>query len=128
MPATILIVDDDERLRQTLGILVTSMGHEQIGVPDAPAALSLLEKRGVDLIVTDLRMPGPTGLDLLDAAQKIAPETPVILLTAYGTVQTAVEAMQKGAYDYLLKPFDTREVESRIERALALDSVSQADA
>jgi two-component system response regulator AtoC len=118
--ATILIVDDDEPLRRTLGLLVRGMGHEEIAVPDAPAALAVLEQRSVDLVITDLRMPGVTGLELLEAVRRPAPDTPVILLTAYGTVQTAVEAMQKGAHDYLLKPFDTREMESRIDRALSL--------
>jgi DNA-binding NtrC family response regulator len=80
----------------------------------------VLEERHVDLVISDLRMPGGSGLDLLDAVQRADPQTPVIMLTAYGTVETAVEAMKKGAFDYLMKPFDAGEMEVRIERALAL--------
>jgi len=118
--ATILVVDDDERLRQTLGILVKSLGHDEITAPDLAAAKVLLAERDIDLVISDLRMPGGSGLDLLDVAQQLNPDIPVILLTAYGTVETAVLAMQKGAADYLLKPFDAREMKVRIERALAL--------
>jgi two-component system response regulator AtoC len=118
--ATILIVDDDERLRDTLGILVRSLGHEALAAPDGSAAERLLSQQPVDLVISDLRMPGRSGLDLLEIVQRVDPHTPVIMLTAYGTVETAVEAMRKGAFDYLLKPFDASEMEVRIERALAL--------
>jgi two-component system response regulator AtoC len=118
--ATILVVDDDERLRDTLTILVRNLGHEGLPAPDVTAARRILEERHVDLVISDLRMPGGSGLDLLDVVQGAEPHTPVIVLTAYGTVETAVEAMKKGAFDYLMKPFDTGEMELRLERALAL--------
>jgi len=118
--ATILVVDDDERLRQTLGILVRSLGHEEIPAADVAVAESILAEREVDLVISDLRMPGGSGIHLLKSIQQSSPHTPVILLTAYGTVETAVQAMHMGAFDYLLKPFDAREMEVRIERALAL--------
>jgi two-component system, NtrC family, response regulator AtoC len=116
--ATILVVDDDERLRQTLGVLIRNLGHQALTAPDLPAAAELLREREVDLVISDLRMPGGSGLDLLDVASTAAPETPIIMLTAYGTVETAVHAMRKGAFDYLLKPFDAGEIEVRIARAL----------
>ncbi len=118
--ATVLVVDDDERHRQTLGILVRSLGHEDIVAPDVPTAKAVLGERDIDLVICDLRMPGGSGLDLLDVVQRTLPETPVIMLTAYGTVETAVQAMQNGAFDYLQKPFDATEMELRIERALTL--------
>jgi two-component system response regulator AtoC len=118
--AAILVVDDDERLRDTLGILVRNLGHEAIAAADVPAAERLLAERDVDLVVSDLRMPGGSGLDLVDFVRRVNPRTPVIVLTAYGTVETAVEAMRKGAFDYLVKPFDAAEMEFRIERALSL--------
>jgi two-component system response regulator AtoC len=118
--ATILVVDDDERLRETLGILVRNMGHEALAAADLASAQRTLGERAVDLVVSDLRMPGGSGLDLLDVVCRTSPQTAVIVLTAYGTVETAVEAMKKGAFDYLLKPFDATEMELRIERALAL--------
>jgi len=118
--AAILIVDDDERLRDTLAILVRNLGHEATAVADVAAAQRVLAEREVNLVISDLRMPGGSGLDLLDLVHRGNPHTPVIMLTAYGTVETAVEAMKKGAFDYLQKPFDTSEMEVRIERALAL--------
>ena len=118
--ATILVVDDDERLRQTLGALLRNLGHEALMAPDVAGAEAVLRERSVDLVISDLRMPGGSGLDLLDVAHAQAPDTPVIVLTAYGTVESAVQAMHKGAVDYLMKPFDAAEIELRIDRALAL--------
>ena len=118
-PATVLVVDDDDRLRDTLAILLSSLGHEAVQAGDVATACQALEGRDLDLVISDLRIPGGSGLDVLDAAQRLRPGTPVILLTAFGTVATAVQAMQRGAADYLLKPFDTNELEARIERALA---------
>jgi two-component system response regulator AtoC len=118
--ATILIVDDDERHRQTLGILVRSLGHHDIVAADLAAARTVVAERDVDLVISDLRMAGGSGLDVLDAVRRLAPETPVIVLTAYGTVETAVQAMQSGAFDYIQKPFETVEMELRIARALTL--------
>ncbi|MFN8544413.1 MAG: sigma-54 dependent transcriptional regulator [Candidatus Binatia bacterium] len=118
--AAILVVDDDERLRDTLAILVRHLGHEPVAAADVAGAELLLSERDIDLVISDLRMPGGSGLDLLDVVHRSDPRTPVIVLTAYGTVETAVEAMKKGAFDYLLKPFDAAEMELRIGRALAL--------
>jgi two-component system, NtrC family, response regulator AtoC len=118
--ATILVVDDDDRLRETLGILVRNLGHEALTADDIGSAQALVAGREVDLVISDLRMPGGSGMDLLDFILRSAPDTPVIMLTAYGTVETAVQAMHKGAFDYLLKPFDATEMELRVTRALAL--------
>jgi two-component system response regulator AtoC len=118
--ATILVVDDDERMRETIALLAKSLGHEAVMAADVAAAHAMLAERDVDLVISDLRMPGGSGLDLLGAIQASTPETPVILLTAYGTVETAVQAMHKGAFDYLLKPFDAGEMGLRIARALSL--------
>ena len=118
--ATILVVDDDERLRDTLGILARNLGHEALAAADVAGAERVLAERAVDLVISDLRMPGGSGLDLLDVVRRMGTNVPVIVLTAYGTVETAVEAMKKGAFDYLVKPFDAAEMEVRIERALTL--------
>ena len=80
----------------------------------------MLRERDVDLIISDLRMPGGSGLDLLEVAKRLEVDAPVILLTAYGTVENAVLAMHQGAFDYLLKPFDADEMTMRVARALAL--------
>jgi two-component system response regulator AtoC len=114
----VLVVDDDDRLRETLGILLSALGHEAVPAADVGSACEAIETHDLDLVISDLRLPGGSGLDVLDAAQRLRPGTPVILLTAFGTVDTAVAAMQRGAADYLLKPFDTGELEVRIGRAL----------
>jgi len=118
--ATILVVDDDERLRQTLSLLLRTAGHEVVAAADAAAAEDILRERDVDLVISDVRMPGGSGLDLLDGVKRLEVDTPVILLTAYGTVASAVQAMQRGAFDYVLKPFDAEELKLRVSRALAL--------
>ncbi len=117
---TILVVDDDEPMRHTLGMLIKTLGHEPITVGEIATAESVLTTREVDLVISDLRMPGGSGLDLFEFMRERVPDVPLIMLTAYGTVETAVEAMQRGAFDYLLKPFDASEMELRIVRALAL--------
>src|SRR6185369_3763073 len=118
--ATILVVDDDERLRHTLSLLLRTAGHEVVAAADVPGAETVLRERDVDLIISDVRMPGGSGLDLLDGVKRLEVDTPVILLTAYGTVASAVQAMQRGAFDYVLKPFDAEELKLRVSRALAL--------
>jgi two-component system, NtrC family, response regulator AtoC len=117
--ATILIVDDDERLRLTLALLLRTLGHEVVEAPDVAAAEVLLREREIDLVISDLRMPGGSGMDLLETVQRLDLDAPVILLTAFGTVEGAVHAMQRGAFDYLQKPFDADEMQVRVSRALA---------
>src|SRR5262249_58505996 len=97
-----------------------SLGEQAIMAADVAAAEGVLAERGVDLVISDLRMPGGSGLDLLARVRAAAPDVQVIVLTAYGTVETAVDAMKQGAFDYLQKPFDTAEMELRIARALEL--------
>lgn len=118
--STVLVVDDDERVRTTLEILVRSLGHEAVLAPDVPAAQRILSESDVDLVISDLRMPGGSGIELLEWIRTGGIEAPVIVLTAFGTVETAVEAMHKGAFDFLMKPFETAEMEVRIRRALSL--------
>jgi DNA-binding NtrC family response regulator len=119
MSATILIVDDDDRLRETLGVLLRTLGHEVVEAAGVTAAVAAVHEREIDLVVSDLRMPGGSGMDLLDVVERDAPGTPVILLTAFGSIESAVQAMQRGAFDYLQKPFDATEMTLRISRALA---------
>jgi two-component system, NtrC family, response regulator AtoC len=119
MGATILLVDDDERLRLTLALLLQTLGHEVVGAPDVATAERLLREREIDLVISDLRMPGGSGMDLLETVQGLDLDAPVILLTAFGTVEGAVQAMQRGAFDYLQKPFDADEMKLRVSRALA---------
>jgi len=118
--SSILVVDDDERLRLTLSLLLRTAGYEVVTAANLEGAEAVLRERDVDLVISDLRMPGGSGLDLLQMAKRLEVDAPIILLTAYGTVESAVLAMREGAFDYLLKPFDADEMTMRVARALAL--------
>jgi two-component system response regulator HydG len=115
---TLLVADDDPGLRESLERTLSREGYRVVLAPDGQAALERLQGGGVDLIVTDLKMPGLTGLELLRAAKAIAPDIDVILLTAFGTVEEAVKAMKDGAYDFLTKPFRREQLLKLIDKAL----------
>jgi DNA-binding NtrC family response regulator len=116
--ARILIVDDQEMMRDSLAATLAREGHEIVAAGDGPAAISRLEGSRFDLLITDLKMPRMTGIELLTEARKLRPEMPVVMMTAFATVQTAVEAMRLGAYDYIQKPFDGDEIKILIDRTL----------
>jgi two-component system response regulator PilR (NtrC family) len=118
MSKTILIVDDEQVLRQSLGELLSEEGYEPILAGDGRQAYEIVVDRPVDLVLSDVRMPEMDGMALLENLRRVAPQTPVIMLTAYGTVQSAVDAMHKGASDYLLKPVNFDDVLLKVERAL----------
>ncbi|MGE0681413.1 MAG: sigma-54-dependent transcriptional regulator [Candidatus Binatia bacterium] len=120
-PQRVLVVDDDARTRRVLEIMLQKMGHETRAACNGREALELAQHESFDLVLTDLRMPEMDGVALLDALRAQSVEAPVILLTAYGTVENAVEAMKKGAYDYVLRPFDVEAVERIITRALTTE-------
>jgi two-component system, NtrC family, response regulator HydG len=117
-PATLLVADDDPGLRESLERTLTREGYRVVLASDGRAALERVQAGGIDLIVTDLRMPGLTGLELLRAAKAILPDVDVILLTAFGTVEEAVKAMKDGAYDFLTKPFRREQLIKLIDKAL----------
>ncbi|MFO7898984.1 MAG: sigma-54 dependent transcriptional regulator [Planctomycetota bacterium] len=114
---TILIVDDDRTGRETLSEAVGEMGYRSLSAAGGQEALSILRQHEVDILLTDLKMPEMDGLDLLAAAKRLRPDVFVILVTAYATVDTAVEAMKKGAYDYIMKPIDLRALSVLLDRA-----------
>ena len=116
--ATLLVADDDPGLRESLERTLTREGYRIVLASDGRAALERVQAGGIDLIVTDLKMPGLTGLELLRAAKAIAPDVDVILLTAFGTVEEAVKAMKDGAYDFLTKPFRREQLLKLIDKAL----------
>jgi two-component system response regulator HydG len=115
---TLLVADDDPGLRESLERTLSREGYRVLLASDGQAALERLQAGGIDLIVTDLKMPGLTGLELLRAAKAIAPGIDVILLTAFGTVEEAVKAMKDGAYDFLTKPFRREQLLKLIDKAL----------
>ena len=101
---TLLVADDDPGLRESLQRTLTRAGYQVVLAPDGRAALERVQAGGLDLILSDLKMPGLTGIELLRAAKALAPDVDVILLTAFGTIEEAVNAMKDGAYDFITKP------------------------
>jgi two-component system, NtrC family, response regulator AtoC len=116
----LLIVDDDARLRRVLQILAHNIGLDGVAAAGADEALATFRAERSDLVITDLKMPGKDGIQFLRELREIDKEVPVVVLTAHGTVATAVEAMKLGAVDYLQKPFDNDALEMVIRRALDL--------
>jgi len=106
MNANILVVDDEDSLRRVTQVKLQQAGYAVETAPSGERALEQLAHRHFELVLTDLRMPGMSGIDLLKRVREDYPETVVIVVTAFGTVETAVEAMKSGAYDYLTKPID----------------------
>ena len=115
---TVLIADDEEALRTGLKAALSHHKFKIITTEDGIKALSVLQNESIDLLISDIKMPKMDGLTLQTEALKIYPEMPVILLTAYGSVETAVEAMRKGAYDFLTKPVNIDKFEMVVLRAL----------
>jgi two-component system, NtrC family, response regulator HydG len=114
----VLIVDDERGIVDSLGKIFEREGISVLTATDGAAGLDLLRKHRVGVLLTDLMMPGMSGMDLLKAARTVAPETEVVLMTAYGTVETAVEAMKEGAYDFVTKPLKRAHVVRIIRNAL----------
>ena len=114
----LVVIDDEVNAAAALETLLKEDGYEVARAHDARTGLSLLEKTEPDVVLTDLRMPGMDGIELLAKIKEIRPETMVILMTAYGTVKTAVKAMKLGAEDYLSKPIDVEELEVVLQKAL----------
>lgn len=114
----ILIVDDENTLRATMEDLLASDDREIVTAASGEEALAHLEDRPFDLIIVDLIMPGIDGLQVIDMAQRMSPHSKIIMLTAYGTLQSAIQAMRRGATDYLLKPTTAPEIEAAVDRAL----------
>ena len=118
LKGSVLLVDDDLAVAKVLGALLTQAGLTVHTVASGQEALALLARRPVDVVVSDVRMPGMSGLELLAEMGRAWPGVPVILLTAHGTVPLAVEAMKAGAADFALKPFDREEILFSIRKAL----------
>ncbi|HKJ02921.1 MAG TPA: sigma-54 dependent transcriptional regulator [Longimicrobiales bacterium] len=122
MSETVLVVDDEPHIRRIVEMALGDRGYRVVTAASAEDADRVLDTESVDTIVTDLQLPGRSGLDFLADVRASHPDLPVILITAYGTVETAVEALKAGAFDYVLKPFGVDELEALV--AEALESVS----
>lgn len=118
MKSRILVVDDEESIREFLEIMLKKEGYEVTLAEDGLRAKDLLTKKTFDMVISDLQMPGMTGLELLKHVKESYPELTFMMITAFGTTENAVEAMKMGAYDYLTKPFKIDEVRLNIYNAL----------
>ena len=114
----ILVVDDDPEMCGMLSEVLKGEGFPVLTTSESLEALKILKKEEFDVIITDLKMKGLRGLDLLGQANKVAPLTPVIIITAFGTIESAIKAMKMGAYDYITKPFQIDEIVLTVRKAL----------
>jgi DNA-binding NtrC family response regulator len=125
-PPTLLIIEDEERMRRLFELVLKPEGYELVLASTGEEGIrALSEVSGIDLVVTDLQLGKTSGLNILDAAKQLLPDVPVLIITGYGTVKSAVEAMHKGAYDYISKPVDNEELKIIVGRALQLRQLSQ---
>ena len=116
--AKILIVEDEAKMRRLLELSLGDDGFETISAPDAETGLKLLASEAADLVITDLKLPGMSGLELLQSVKQQNASVPVVVMTAFGSVETAVEAMKAGASDYVLKPFSLSEMRMVVHKEL----------
>lgn len=125
MIASILIADDEEEIRNSLSIVLQEEGFRCTAVADGEAAIEALKENSFDILVTDLKMPKADGIEVLEQAIKRSSDTLTIIITAHATVETAIQALRKGASDYILKPLDFDEVILRIENLLKQKKLAQ---
>ena len=125
MPARVLVVDDHLEMAEMVAESLADAGFEAEALASGSAALERLEAGGIDALVTDLRMDRVSGLDLLAASKRDSPQRPVVVMTAYGAIDTAVESIRQGAYHYLTKPFQPEELVIFLRRALEEANLQQ---
>jgi len=116
--ARILIVDDDSQLRKSFENLLCEEGHEVLSAASGEEGCAMVDEVTPDLVVMDVRLPGISGLEAFQRIRKTEQKLPVIIMTAFGTTDTAIEATKLGAFDYILKPFDIPEMFGIIDKAL----------
>jgi DNA-binding NtrC family response regulator len=126
--STVLVVDDKEMMRDSVGATLRRAGYDIVVATDGPSALEMVSTKRPDAIVSDLKMPGMTGIELAERIAQIDDELPIILMTAFGTIETAVDAMRRGAFDYLTKPFEGDELVITVKRALRHAKLSRENA
>ena len=121
----ILVIDDDESLRRVLEYNLAQEGYAVLTAASGEQGLELLKKEGADLVLTDVRMSGMNGLQVMEEVRKLDAKIQVIILTAFGTIETAVEAMKAGAFHYISKPFNRDELKLTIRKALELEALQR---
>ena len=115
---TILVVDDEPNIIEVLEIVLQDDGMEVLKSNSGREALALLREKDVDVVISDIKMPDFSGVELLREAKQFSPETIFIMITAFASTETAIEALQHGAYDYITKPFRMEELRAIVRRAL----------
>lgn len=119
MLGRVLVVDDEKNITFVVQAMLEKVGFEVVAFNESTEALDVISSEDVDVVVTDLYMPGPGGMEILDFCQKNQPQLPVVIITAYGTVESAVSALKRGAFDFVTKPFDQAELLSVVQKAVA---------
>ena len=114
----ILIVEDEKSMREVLKILLAGEGYDVTAAADSVDGMNLLNRDIFDMVITDIKMPKINGFEILKKVREISPDTLVIMITAFGTTESAIEAMQLGAYDYIHKPFKIDEIRVVVKKAL----------
>jgi putative two-component system response regulator len=116
--STVLVVDDEQFMRESIAILLEEYGYSVITCQDATQALQALQQDDIDIVLTDIRMPDISGIQLLEKIHGMNPEKPVILMTAFAELDTAVDAIRKGAFDFLIKPYRPEYLLHTVEKAV----------
>jgi two-component system response regulator PilR (NtrC family) len=123
-PSRILVVDDERSMREFLEIFFRREGYDVTPTDSVETALLAMDADDYDIVITDIQMPDRSGLELLREINEVAPQTPVIMITAFGTTENAIAAMKQGAYDYITKPFKVDEIRVVVEKALEKKSLT----
>lgn len=119
MPEKLLIVDDEPDMLKLLSMIIREKTPYEVTTTNNPLeALDFVKKGGFDMVIADLKMPGLDGIELLDAVKRVDQDIPVIIITAYGTVESAVETIEKGGFDFITKPFRKEQILMTIDKAL----------
>ena len=125
MTANILVVDDEKAARKSLADILRLEGYDVTAVEDGPNALKLLEDQAFDLMLLDIRMPGMDGIEVMQKSLEISSDMQIIMLTAHGSMESAIEALRYGAHDYLIKPSSPQEILSSVAGAMARHAEAQ---
>jgi two-component system NtrC family response regulator len=115
---TVLIVDDEKNYLMVLSAFLSGEGYETLTADSAQQALEIVETTDLDLVLTDMKMPTIDGIELLKRIKQNVPDLPVVMMTAYGTVEKAVEAIQLGAFNFILKPFQNETLKQIVDKAV----------
>lgn len=119
MPEKLLIVDDEPDMLKLLSMIIREKTPYEVITTNNPLeALNFISKGGFDMVIADLKMPGLDGIELLDAVKRVNQDIPVIIITAYGTVESAAETIEKGGFDFITKPFRKEQILVTIDKAL----------